>query len=112
MDILFRSTKLQKTCISGMEAVRVYGPQCAKALRVRLDDMAAAPTLAVLRMLPQTRCHELTGDRDGQLAVALPHPYRLIFTPANRPVPTKLDGGLDWAKVTAITILEVVDYHG
>lgn len=109
---MFGSTKLQKTCNSRMEAVRVYGPECARALRVRLDDMGAAPTLAVLRTLPQTRCHELIGDRKGQLAVDLRQPYRLIFTPANRPVPTKPDGGLDWDKVTAITILEVVDYHG
>lgn len=112
MDIMFGSTQLQKTCISGMEAVRAYGSQCAKALRVRLDDMSAATTLATLRKLPQMRCHELTGDRKGQLAVDLRHPYRLIFTPANQPIPTKPDGGLDWDKVTAITILEVVDYHG
>jgi proteic killer suppression protein len=74
--------------------------------------MAAASTLAVLGTLPQARCHELAGDRKGQLAVDLKHPYRLVFRPANNPVPLKPDGGLDWAKVTAVTILEVVDYHG
>ncbi len=112
MDILFGSNKLRKTCTSGAEAVKVYGPQCAKQLRTRLDDMAAAPTMDVLRTLPQVRCHELTGDRKGQLAVDLKHPYRLVFRPANNPVPLKPDGGLDWSQVTAITILEVVDYHG
>jgi plasmid maintenance system killer protein len=112
VDILFGSTKLRKTCTSGAEAVKVYGPEGARRLRIRLDDMAAAPTLAVLGRLPQARCHELTGDRKGQLAVDLKHPYRLVFKPANNSVPLKPDGGLDWAKVTAITIIEVVDYHG
>ena len=111
MDILFGSTKLAKTCTSTTKAVRSYGPLCAKALRLRLDEARAAPTLAVLGKLPHTRCHELTGDRKGQLAVDLRHPQRLIFAPANNPVPLKADGGLDWSKVTAITILEVVDYH-
>ena len=81
MDILFGSTKLAKTCISTREAVRSYGPLCAKALRLRLDEARAAPTLAVLGKLPHTRCHELTGDRKGQLAVDLRHPQRLIFAP-------------------------------
>lgn len=112
MDILFGSSTLRKICTSGPEAVNVYGPEAAKQLRTRLDDMAAAPTLAVLDTLPQARCHELDGDRRGQFAVDLKHPYRLVFRPANNPVPLKPDAGLDWSKVTGITILEVGDYHG
>jgi proteic killer suppression protein len=53
----------------------------------------------------------LTQDRKGQLAVDLVHPRRLVFEPANDPVPAKADGGVDWSKVTEIVILEVVDYH-
>ncbi len=64
-----------------------------------------------MRALPQARCHELLGNRKGELAVDLKHPYRLIFEPANDPIPRKPDGGLDWTQVTAINILEVVDYH-
>jgi len=45
------------------------------------------------------------------LAVDVVHPYRLIFDPANDPIPKKDDGGLDWTKVTAITVLAVEDYH-
>lgn len=112
MDILFGSRKLEKTCTSGVDAVKVYGPQGARVLRRRLDDIRAASTLAILGKLPQARCHELVGDRKGQLAVDLNHPYRLIFEPANHPLPVNLHGGLDWERVTAITIIEVVDYHG
>ena len=65
-----------------------------------------------MRRLPQVRCHELKANRAGQLAVNLDQPYRLIFEPADDPLRRKGDGGLDWAKVTAVTILGVEDYHG
>ena len=64
-----------------------------------------------MRLLPG-RCHELTGDRAGQLALDLDHPYRLIFMPFHDPIPTKADGGLDWTAVTAVVIVGVEDYHG
>lgn len=50
-------------------------------------------------------------DRALQLSLDLDHPYRLIFEPANEPIPTKPDGGLDWNKVTAVRILGVEDTH-
>jgi proteic killer suppression protein len=37
--------------------------------------------------------------------------FRLIFEPADEPVPRKDDGGLDWTKVTVVRILEIKDYH-
>jgi proteic killer suppression protein len=64
-----------------------------------------------MRYLPQVRCHELKGDKQGTLAVDLGHPYRLIFEPAINPIPRKSDGGLDWSQVTAIRVLTVEDYH-
>lgn len=81
-------------------------------IRRRMDDLRAAETLVDFRTLPQARCHELKGDRHGQLSLQLKHPYRLIITPAHDPIPRKDDGGLDWTQVTAVLILEVVDYHG
>ena len=27
------------------------------------------------------------------------------------PPPPKKDGGLDWTQITAVTIVEIVDYH-
>jgi len=61
---------------------RRHDPQPARQLRQQLDDRRAAPALEVRRNLPG-RCHELRGDRAGQLAVDLVHPYRLIFEPAD-----------------------------
>ena len=112
MDILFQDRKLEKACNDQSLLVRRYGPLRAKLLRRRLDEFRAAETLEVMRSLPQVRCHELKGNREGTLSVDLDHPYRLIFEPANNPIPRKSHSGLDWTKVTAIRILTVEDYHG
>ncbi len=82
----------------------------AEKIRARLDDLQAAPTLATMRGLPG-RCHELTGNRAGQLSLDLVHPYRLIFEPADEPPPRKSDGGLEWEEVRAVRVLSVEDTH-
>jgi proteic killer suppression protein len=35
----------------------------------------------------------------------------LILIPADDPVPRKPDGGLDWAAVSAVEVLEIADTH-
>ena len=57
------------------------------------------------------RLHQLRGNRAGQFAIDLTDPYRLILQPNHNPVPQKDGGGIDLTRVTAITIIEVVDYH-
>lgn len=111
MNINFKIGKLKKDCHDDKRACKHWGATMANLLRRRLDDLAAAESLEIMRKLPQTRCHELHGDRAGQLSVDLLHPYRLIFCPCHNPLPKKEDGGLDWTNVTAITIIEVVDTH-
>ncbi len=90
---------------------REWGPQMARKLQQRLSELAAANTLADMRTMPG-RCHELTADRKGQLALDLVHPKRLVSAPDHDPPPSRPDGGLDWSKVSRIIIFEVVDYHG
>ena len=90
--------------------VKRYGTKRAKVINKRLADLQAADTLEVMRTLPG-HCHELKGDRKWQLALDLEQPYRLIFKVDMQPIPTKSDTGLDWSLVTAIRIMEVVDYH-
>jgi len=112
VDILFQDRKLGKVCNDDSLLAQKFGPVRAKLIKRRLYQCRAAENLEVLRSLPQVRCHELKGNREGTLAVDLDHPYRLIFEPANDPIPRKLDGGLDWTGVTAIRVLSVEDYHG
>jgi proteic killer suppression protein len=110
VDIDFSSRRLAKLCNESGERVKELGAQRAKILGRRLDQLRAAETLDVMRLLPG-RCHELTGDRRGTLSVDLDGPYRLLFEPSNEPVPIKLDGGLDWSLVTAVRILGIEDTH-
>lgn len=111
MDILFRTGKLREQCSDSKHSARIWGTEQARKIGQRLDELRAAPHLGVMRALPG-RCHELRGERSGQLSVDLAGPYRLVFEAADEPLPIKGDGGLDWDRVTAIRILEVADTHG
>jgi len=112
LEISFSTKKFEKECNDYGLLVRKYGDQCAKLIRRRLDELRDVETLHDMRRLPQARCHELTEDRKGQLAVDLKHPRRLIIEPNHSPPPSKPDGGLDWKEVTKIIAVNVKDYHG
>ena len=110
MEISFANSKLQRRCESLAQLQRVHGPAAARRLTARLADLRAVASLEEMRRLPGS-CHELRGNRDGHLGLDLPDGKRLIFEPASNPTPTKPDGGLDWAAVEAVRVLEIVDYH-
>ena len=111
MIIYFRTKRLQNICNNTNEAIKKLGPEMARKLQQRLMELKAASCLTDISKVPPPRCHELSGDRDGQLSVDLAHPYRLLFISAVDPIPLTQDGGLDWAKVTEIEIVEIVDTH-
>jgi proteic killer suppression protein len=90
--------------------MRHFGPEQWQVLRRRLVVLAAAPTLADVRDTPG-RLHPLAGNRRGQYALDLRGSTRLVFVSNQDPPPTGAAGGIDEAKVTAILIVEVVDYH-
>ena len=110
VNIVFGTTQLKKACNSDKQMGKKWGTNGAKRLRRRLDDLRAAPNLEAMRRLPG-RCHELTGNRSGQLSIDLVHPLRLILEPVGNPAPRKADGGLDWEAVTAIRVVGVLDTH-
>ena len=111
MEVSFATRKLQKICNSQKEMRSEFGTRCADRLAQRLAELRAAVALEDMRNLSGARCHELTGDRKGQLAVDLLHPKRMVFVPDHDPRPQKEDGGLDWSAVSQIAIVEIVDYH-
>ena len=80
-------------------------------LKRRLASLMAAPTLADLEGVPG-RFHPLSGDRSGAFAGSVSGNLRIVFVPNHDPVPILPDGGVDQKSVTAISITEVVDYHG
>lgn len=110
MEITFKSKKLQDTFNLEAKLKKEYGKVCAKKIRIRLDDLAAASALEAFRTLGG-RCHELKGNMKGQLSLDLEHPLRLIFEPMGDGVKMKDDGGLDWNSVKAVQINGVEDTH-
>jgi len=113
LDISFKSTKLEKEFNEEKRLIKIHGSRRAKVIKVRLAALRAASSLYDF-WPPKTdpgRCHELTGNYKGQLSVDLDHPYRLIFVPNHKPIPSKSDGGLNWKQVTAITIIGIEDTH-
>lgn len=111
MGYSFDNKKLAKRLGDFSETVKAFGMQTAKRINQRLQEFKAAKNLEDIRALPAANCHELTGKEKGVLAVDVSANYRLIFIPTNMPYPAKEDGGLDWAEVTEIRILEITDYH-
>lgn len=110
MDILFANKKLEKTFNSQNKLHREYGEQ-AKKINLRMSVLRAASSLAQVPVEKPDRLHELSGERKGCFAVDLKQPYRLIFEPADIPVPRKEDGGIEKEQVVSIRILSVEDYH-
>nr|MBS0038298.1 hypothetical protein [Saprospiraceae bacterium] len=92
------------------ELVKTFG-QLARKVNQRLKELEAVDNLAIMKTLPAARCHELKGNRRGELAVDISGNYRLIFEPKNTPIPKKDDGGLNWGEVTKIQINQVDDDH-
>lgn len=111
MEIEFATRKLQKTCQDEKSLRRAWGADGPRVGR-RLNELAAFEVLGHVPATPPWRRHQLKGDRDEQFAVDVRGSLRLVFAVAVHPTPRRPDGGIDLDRVTAITILEVVDYHG
>ena len=110
MKVEFRDAKLKKSCEDKATRQRQFQKAVADKLATRLDDLAAAATMETVRNLPGS-WEELTGDRRGQFSCRLDKKLRLVIRPTRQPPPAKPDGGIDWAAVDAVTVLEVVNYH-
>ena len=110
MQILFASDRDKKLFESKSQQARRFGPDAAKKLRARLDDIDAAASMEDMRNLP-AKWEELKNDRAGQFSARLTGGLRLIVKPSRHPPPLKPDGGLDWRAIDGVTVIEVVNYH-
>lgn len=111
MEVSFKSRRLEKTFTSRGGLKRAYGNRMEKVIGNRINLLLGASDLSEVPTGPPVRRHQLTGTRKGQFAIDLVHPYRLILKPNHEPVPRKDDGGIDLNRITAIKIIDVVDYH-
>lgn len=98
---------MQLTCEDPKLCAKRFG-RMAPAVQRRLAQLRAAE---VLTDVPLGNPHPLAGSRTGQFAVTISQNYRLVFEPADNPLPLNGEGSLDARSVTIVRILEVVDYH-
>ncbi len=111
MNIVFAGRKLEKTFNSVTALKRAFGDRMARTIAMRMAVFRNARTLSMVPVTKPDRRHQLEGGRAGQYAVDLVHPHRLVFKPNHDPMPRKKAGGIDTDQVTAITVIEVIDYH-
>lgn len=108
MEIRFKDKKLRELCEKQASAVKKLGDAGARKLRSRLADLSAASRVSEL---VAGNPHPLRGERLGQFALDLAGGWRLVFAPANDPVPRKGDASIDWSAVTIVCIEFIGDYH-
>ena len=106
MQVVYADKELARCAGDRAYAVRKMGQRRADVYMDRLNDLRGAANLDDLKDVPG-RYHELTGNRSGQWACDLDHPYRLIFKPV-----LNSDGNVIGLIVEqTVSILEIVDYH-
>ena len=98
MQVTYRNKKLEKICTNAKTAERTYGRDMADKIHQRIDEITAAECVEMMIQFRIGRCHLLSQNRQGQYAVDLIHPYRLVFE--------QIDG-----EIRIANILEIVDYH-
>jgi len=111
MKISFRKKKLAKTFNQERLLVKEYGKENGRVIMRRMDVLKAALNLEQVPRIKPERLHELKGDRKGEFAVDLKHPFRLILIPDCEDIPRNKDGGIDLQSITSIIIKGVEDYH-
>ena len=98
LEISYSSSTFRKVCEDAEVATKRYGAKMAAKIQQRIEEIRAALSVEMLIQFHIGRCHPLTGDRKGQYAMDLTHPYRLVFEKRND-------------RLVAVEILEIVDYH-
>lgn len=80
LEVRFKTKKLQKQYENSSNAIKTYGMDVAKKYIQRVNILKSAKSFDDLYKIPQLKFHPLTGDRDGEFAIALTGFYRLIIT--------------------------------
>lgn len=111
MNISFHNRKLEKLLDDLSKLNRELGTLRARLFLKRIGTLVDAETLEDVRHEPGN-FHELKGDRKGQWACDLDHPYRLVFKPHEDPIPTDTTGRYIWLEIKGVEIIEITNYHG
>jgi hypothetical protein len=108
LELAFSSKEFRGLCENDAAAKQEFGIALSDALRRRLADLDAAPSLADLPSKPIP----LPGGDGRLMSLTLTQGTRLIIS-ANHPKnPTLSDGGVDWEKVSRIQIVRIEATNG
>lgn len=99
MQIEYKNKRIRDICQNASKAERKYGINMADRIHSCVDYLIAATSIDMLIQNRIGRCHTLKGNRNGQYAKDLVHPYRLVFT---------VDKS---GYIQIVEVLEIVDYH-
>ena len=110
VEIHFQNKKLAKLASDERKCVKELGSKRAKLFLRRLSELYIAETLEDVRHLPG-HYHVLTENKKGMWACDLDQPYRLIFEPHDKPIPTTDSGNYIWIEIKSVEITEIVNYH-
>lgn len=110
MDITFADKKIKKCANDDRFAYKEFGKKRFNIFKRRMTDLSAADNLEELRNVPG-HWHELAGNRKGQWACSLDEPYRLVFEPLEKPIPTDYTGKYIWIEIKVVEVIEITDYH-
>lgn len=111
MEITSGNKDLKDFIDDEAKALKKLGQTRAKQFRKRVAQLQLADNLEELRAAIG-HYHELTGDRKGQWACDLDQPYRLIFEPHEKPIPTDDNGKYIWVEIKGVELMEITNYHG
>lgn len=98
MEITYKGARLKKICTNASEAQKTYGLKMAEKIFLRINQIRSAPSLECLVQYRIGDCHPLKGNRQGEYAMALVQPYRLIF-----------DQQED--SIIQVRVISIEDYH-
>ena len=98
LRVTYKSDSLERTCTMYSVAKRKYGERMANLIHQRVDELNAALSVEMLVQYSIGRCHPLDGDRKGEYAMDLVHPYRLIFEHRK-------------TEIYLVRIIDIEDYH-
>ena len=98
LEIRYANKKIKAVCTNATVAKKSHGQAIADKIHMRIDQIAAADSVEELIQYSIGKCHMLRGDREGQYAMHLAEPWRLVFT-------------VEREVVQIACIIEIVDYH-
>lgn len=85
-------------CTIASVAEKKYGREMADKIHQRIDEIRASDTVEQMIQYRIGRCHPLRHNRQGQYAVDLIQPKRLVFEKIGN-------------EIQIVNIIEVIDYH-